>query len=68
MKMLSRTTRKINRKWYARIRYEDNNGNKRELLRRSEVNTKTEAKTLRAKLETELLEKGPTELVLLISY
>ena len=63
MKILSRTTRKINRRWYARIRYEDNNGNKRELLRHSEVNTKTDAKTLRVKLETELLEKGPTELV-----
>jgi integrase len=63
MKILSRTTRKINGRWYARIRYEDNNGNKRELLRHSEVNTKTDAKTLRVKLETELLEKGPTELV-----
>ncbi|HKN83510.1 MAG TPA: hypothetical protein VJW17_08740 [Pyrinomonadaceae bacterium] len=28
MKILSRTARKINRGWYARIRYEDNNGNK----------------------------------------
>jgi len=63
MKILSRTIRKINNRWYARIRYEDNDGNRRELLRRSEVNTKTDAKTLRAKLETELLEKGPTELV-----
>ena len=63
MKILSRTTRKIIGKWHARIRYEDDNGNKRELLRRSETNTKTGAKTLRAKLETELLKKGRTELV-----
>jgi hypothetical protein len=56
MKILSRTTRKINGKWYVRIRYEDNNGNKRQLLPRSEINTKTDAKTLRAKLETELLD------------
>src|SRR5919205_631544 len=61
--ILSRTIRKINNRWYARIRYEDNDGNRRELLRHSEVNTKTDAKTLRVKLETELLEKGPTELV-----
>jgi len=36
MKILSRTPRKINGKWYARVRYEDENGKKGELLRRSE--------------------------------
>ena len=36
MKILSRTTRKINGKWHARVRYEDDNGKKGELLRRAE--------------------------------
>ena len=35
MKLLSRTTRKINGKRYARVRYEDDNGKKGELLRRA---------------------------------
>lgn len=33
MKILSRTTRKINGNWYARVRYEDDNGKKGEILR-----------------------------------
>lgn len=31
MKILNRTTRKINGKWHARVRYEDDNGKKGEL-------------------------------------
>jgi hypothetical protein len=42
MKILSRTTRKINGKWYARVRYEDENGKKGELLRRAEGKSDTE--------------------------
>lgn len=36
MKILSRTTRKLSGNWYARVRYEDDNGKKGELLRRAE--------------------------------
>jgi len=63
MKILSRTTRKINGKWHARVRYEDDNGKKGELLRRAEG--KWDAENLKAKLVTELLEKGPTQLIAL---
>jgi integrase len=62
MKILSRTTRKINGNWYARVRYEDDNGKKAELLRRAKG--KSDAANLKAKLVTELLEKGPTQLVI----
>ena len=61
MKILSRTTRKINGNWYARVRYEDDNGKKAELLRGAEG--KSDAENLKAKLVTELLEKGPAQLV-----
>ncbi len=61
MKILSRTIRQINGKWHARVRYEDANGKKGELLRRAE--NKSDAKNLKAKLATELLEKGPTQLI-----
>jgi len=61
MKILNRTTRKINGKWHARVRYEDDNGKKGELLRRAEG--KWDAENLKAKLVTELLEKGPAQLV-----
>jgi hypothetical protein len=61
MKILSRTTRKINGNWYARVRYEDDNGKKAELLRGAE--RKSDAENLTAKLVTELLEKGPAQLV-----
>jgi integrase len=60
MKILSRTTRKINGHWYARIRYEDANGRKGELLRAADG--KSDAENLKAKLVTELLEKGPPQL------
>jgi hypothetical protein len=30
MKIISRTSRKINGNWYARVRYEDDNGKKGE--------------------------------------
>ena len=61
MKILNRTTRKINGKWHARVRYEDDNGKKAELLRGAEG--KSDAENLKAKLVTELLEKGPAQLV-----
>jgi hypothetical protein len=57
MKILSRTTRKINGHWYTRVRYEDDNGKKAELLRGAE--RKSDAENLTAKLVTELLEKRP---------
>jgi hypothetical protein len=61
MKILGRTTRKINGKWHARVRYEDDNGKKGELLRRAEG--KWDAENLKAKLVIELLEKGPAQLI-----
>jgi hypothetical protein len=61
MKIVSRTTRKINGNWYARVRYEDDNGKKGELLRGADG--KSDAENLKAKLVTELLEKGPPQLV-----
>ena len=61
MKILNRTTRKINGKWHARVRYEDDNGKRGELLRRAEG--KSDAENLKAKLVTELVEKGPTQLI-----
>ena len=61
MKILSRSTRKINGNWYARVRYEDDNGKKGELLRGADG--KSDAENLKAKLVTELLEKGPPQLV-----
>ena len=54
MKILSRTTRKINGKWHARVRYEDDSGKKGELLRRADG--KWNAENLKAKLVIELLE------------
>src|ERR1051326_3462231 len=61
MKILSRTTRKINGKWHARVRYEDDNGKKGELLRRADG--KWEAENLKANMVIALLENGPTQLV-----
>jgi hypothetical protein len=61
MKILSRTTRRINGKWHARVRYEDDSGKKGELLRRADG--KWDAENLKAKQVIELLENGPTQLV-----
>jgi hypothetical protein len=61
MKILSRTKRKARGKWCARLRYEDDNGKSHELLRTCD--SKSEAKTKLAQLETEILEKGPAQLV-----
>src|SRR5262249_9952573 len=61
MKILSRTTRRINGKRHARVRYEDDNGKKGEVRRRAEG--KGDAENLKEKLVTELLEKGPTQLI-----
>lgn len=58
--ILSRTIRKARGKHCARLRYIDDDGKKHELLRTAE--SKSEAKTKLAQLETELLEKGPARL------
>jgi hypothetical protein len=60
MKILSRTIRKARRKHCARIRYQDENG-EHELLRTCD--SKPEARIKLAQLDTELLEKGPAQLV-----
>ena len=60
MKILSRTIRKARGRHCARIRYQDENG-KHELLRTCD--SRPEARTKLAQLETELLEKGPAQLV-----
>ena len=56
MKILQRTIRKARGKHCARIRFEDDNGKTREVLRTAE--SKSEAKTKLAQLEVEILEKG----------
>lgn len=55
MKVLSRTIRRARGKHCARLRYIDDDGKKHELLRTAE--SKSEAKTKLAQLETELMEK-----------
>jgi integrase len=60
MKILSRTIRKARGKHCARLRYLDDDGKKHELLRTAE--SKSEAKTKLAQLESELIEKGPARL------
>ena len=59
MKILQRTIRKARGKHCARIRFEADNGNTREVLRTAE--SKSEAKTKLAQLEVEILEKGDCE-------
>ncbi len=60
MKILSRSIRKARGKYCARIRYQDDNG-RHELLRTCD--SKSEARTKLAQLESELVEKGPAQLV-----
>lgn len=60
MKILQRTIRKARGKHCARIRFEDDNGKTREVLRTAE--SKSEAKTKLAQLEVEILEKGTARL------
>jgi hypothetical protein len=60
MKILSRTIRKARGKYCARLRRIDDDGKKQELLRTAE--SKSDAKTKIAQLETELMEKGPARL------
>lgn len=60
MKILQRTIRKARGKHCARIRFEDDNGKTREVLRTAE--SKSEAKTKLAQLEVEILEKGAARL------
>jgi len=60
MKILQRTIRKARGKHCARIRFEDDIGKTREVLRTAE--NKSEAKTRLAQLEVEILEKGTARL------
>ena len=56
LRILQRTIRKARGKHCARIRFEDDNGKTREILRTAE--SKSAAKTRLAQLEVEILEKG----------
>jgi integrase len=58
--ILQRTIRKARGKHCARIRYEDDNGKTREVLRSAE--NRSDAKTKLAQLEVEILEKGTARL------
>ena len=60
MRILQRTIRKARGKHCARIRFEDDNGKTREVLRTAE--SKRAAKTRLAHLEVEILEKGTPRL------
>jgi integrase len=61
VKIISRTHRKINGKYYARVRYKIGDGKSLEILRA--VDNKSAVKPKLAEIEYELLKNGPTKLV-----
>src|SRR5262244_2547434 len=61
VKIISRTYRKINGKYYARIRYKIDDGTPLDILRH--VGNKSAIKPKQAEIEVELLQHGPAQLV-----
>jgi len=59
--IISRTHRKINGNYYARVRYKINDGRPFDILRR--VENKSAIKPKQAEIEVELLKNGPVQLV-----
>ena len=59
--IISRTHRKINGKYYARVRYKIDDGPPLDILRR--VENKSGIKPKQAEIEVELLKNGPAQLV-----
>jgi hypothetical protein len=60
-KIISRTYRKINGKYYARVRYKIDDGKPLDILR--QVENKSAIKPKQAEIEVELLKNGPAQLV-----
>ena len=61
VKIISRTYRKIKGKYYARVRYQIDDGKPLEILR--QVENKSGIKRKQAEIEVELLQHGPAQLV-----
>ena len=59
--IISRTHRKINGNYYARVRYKIDDGRPLDILRR--VENKSAIKSKQAEIEVELLKNGPEHLV-----
>jgi hypothetical protein len=61
VKIISRTSRKVRGKYYARVRYTVDDGKPLDILR--QVDNKSAIKSKQAEIELELLKNGPTQLV-----
>src|SRR5678816_4810559 len=61
VKIISRTYRKIKGKYYARVRYQIDDGKPLDILR--QVENKSAIKPKQAEIEVELLKNGPAQLV-----
>ena len=61
VKIISRTYRKIKGKYYARVRYQIDEGKPLDILR--QVENKSAIKPKQAEIEVELLKNGPAQLV-----
>jgi hypothetical protein len=61
VKIISRTYRKIKGKYYARVRYQIDDGKPLDILR--QVDHKSAIKLKQAEIEVELLRNGPAQLV-----
>jgi integrase len=61
VKIISRTYRKIKGKYYARIRYQIDDGKPLDILR--QVENKSAIKPKQAEIEVELLQHGPAQLI-----
>ena len=61
VEIISRTYRKINGKYYARVRYKIDDGKPLDILR--QVENKSAIKSKQAEIEVELLKNGPAQLV-----
>ncbi|HKG58645.1 MAG TPA: hypothetical protein VKB05_02620 [Pyrinomonadaceae bacterium] len=59
--IISRRHRKINGKYYARVRYKIDDGHPLDILR--QVENKSAIKPKQAEIEVELLKNGPAQLV-----
>src|SRR6185436_9763263 len=61
VRIISRTYRKIKGKYYARVRYQIDDGKPLDIMR--QVDNKSAIKLKQAEIEVELLRNGPAQLV-----
>ena len=61
VRIISRTYRKVSGKYYARVRYQVDDGKPVDILR--QVENKSAIKSKQAEIEVELLKNGPAQLV-----